>query len=512
MKKAIIIGAGPAGITAAYELLMQTDITPVILEASHEVGGISRTINYKGNRIDIGGHRFFSKSKKVMDWWLRVLPLEQLDEEVIISYQNKHTVLDPGALEGVPGGQMMIRNRLSRILFLGKFFNYPLKLSFDTVKKLGALRIIRIGLSYCKARLFKRKERSLEDFIINRFGKELYLTFFKDYTEKVWGVPCSSISPEWGRQRIKGISLTAALKNALKKKKDGSVDQKNTETSFIEKFLYPKLGPGQLWETALQQVIDKGGRVEFGTRVTAMEHSGGHITKVIAKNEAGEEKIYEADYVISSMPVVDLVNGLGNQVPVEIKTITNGLQYRDFIMIGVLAKKLKARNADGSPISDNWIYIQEKSVIMGRLQLYNNWSPFMVKDENTAWLGLEYFCNEQDRLWTMTDEQLVKLARKELSGINIIDDADFLDAVVIRVPKTYPSYIGTYNEFDRVIKYLDGFPNLFLVGRNGMHKYNNQDHSMLTAMQAVENIKSNITGKENIWAINTDDDYHESDN
>jgi len=511
MKKAIIIGAGPAGITAAYELLLQTGIEPLILEAGADTGGISKTINYKGNRVDIGGHRFFSKSKRVMDWWMNILPVENNGEAIEITYHNQHTTIEPVTTGNAdPEKSMLVRDRLSRILFGGKFFNYPLQLNLQTLRKLGMKRLVRIGFSYTKARLFPIKnERSLEDFFINRFGRELYETFFRDYTEKVWGVPCTSISPEWGRQRVKGLSLTATLLNVFKKKKDNSIAQKDTATSLIEKFLYPKYGPGQLWETALEIVMAKGGGVEYNSKVTGITVSGKRIVAVTTTDGKGLEKEHTGDYFISSMPVVELINSMGIVVPARVKEIANALQYRDFIMVGMLVKKLKATNDDGTPIKDNWIYIQEKKVRLGRLQIYNNWSPYMVKDPNTVWLGLEYFCNVGDELWSRTDGQLVEMAKQEIASINIIGAADFLDATVIRMPKTYPSYVGAYKDFDEIKTFTDQFENLFLVGRNGMHKYNNQDHSMLTAMQAVENIKAGVTGKANIWAINTDDEYHE---
>jgi len=511
MKKAIIIGAGPAGITAAYELLLQTGIEPLILEAGADTGGISKTINYKGNRIDIGGHRFFSKSQRVMDWWMNILPVESNGEAIEITYHNQHTTVKPlTSGDADPEKRMLVRDRLSRILFGGKFFNYPLQLNLETLRKLGMKRLVRIGFSYTKARLFPIKnEKSLEDFFINRFGRELYETFFRDYTEKVWGVPCTSISPEWGRQRVKGLSLTTTLLNTFRKKKDDSIAQKDTATSLIEKFLYPKYGPGQLWETALEKVLEKGGGIEYNAKVTGITVSGKRIVAVTTTDAKGIAKEYTGDYFISSMPIVELINGMGTAVPAPVKEIANALQYRDFIMVGILVKKLKATNDDGTPIKDNWIYIQEKKVKLGRLQIYNNWSPFMVKDPGTVWLGLEYFCNAGDELWSKTDEQLVEMAKQEIVSIDIINSEDFLDATVIRMPKTYPSYVGAYKDFDVIKEFTDEFENLFLVGRNGMHKYNNQDHSMLTAMQAVENIMAGITGKANIWAINTDDEYHE---
>ncbi len=508
MKTAIIIGAGPAGLTAAYELLLQTDIIPVIVEATSDIGGISKTVNYKGNRIDIGGHRFFSKSDRVMNWWLNFLPLDDKEDEVMITYHNKHTEvkIDHKKPED-PENVMLVRNRLSRIYFLKRFFNYPLKLNLDTIKNLGLFRIMRIGASYTWSKLFPIKhEKSLEDFFINRFGNELYKTFFKDYTEKVWGVPCNEIGAEWGAQRVKGLSLTKTLWHAIFKK---NKNNKEVETSLIEKFLYPKYGPGQLWELVAKEVQLRGGKLFLDKKVTRIVAENNKITAVICIDSNGKEETFSGDYFISGMPVKNLVNSLSCEVPANVKEISSGLIYRDFMTVGLLVKKLKIKNPGGEPIKDNWIYVQEKIVKVGRLQFFNNWSPAMVKDAETSWIGLEYFCNEGDELWEMADEELKQFAIKEVDLIGIIDAADVLDSVVIRMPKTYPSYVGSYNRFDEVKKYLNGFENLFLVGRNGMHKYNNQDHSMLTAMQAVENIKNGIVDKNNIWAINTEEEYHE---
>jgi protoporphyrinogen oxidase len=505
MQTAIIIGAGPAGLTAAHEFLSTTNIIPIILEATPDIGGISKTVNYKGNRIDIGGHRFFSKSERVMNWWLNFLPLETNEEEVVISYHNKQTAVKTSNSNNAnPENIMLVRDRLSRIYFLKRFFNYPLKLNFTTIKNLGIIRIFKIGLSYTWRKIFPIKnEKSLEDFFINRFGNELYKTFFKDYTEKVWGVPCNEISAEWGAQRVKGLSLTKTLWHALFKN-TGKV-----ETSLIEKFLYPKYGPGQLWELVAKDIETKGGKILFNKQVIKICTDEKKVTAVICLNEKGKEEIFTADYFISGMPVKNLINGLSCDVPKEVKDITNGLKYRDFISVGLLVKKLKIKNADGTDVKDNWMYIQEKKVKVGRLQLFNNWSPGMINDPNKYWIGLEYFCNEGDELWEMLDNEILKFAQKEIDSIQIIDEEDVLDGVVIRMPKTYPSYIGSYNKFEEVKKYINTFENLFLVGRNGMHKYNNQDHSMLTAMQAVENIKDGNKDKENIWSINTEEDYHE---
>ena len=520
-KTAVIIGAGPAGLTAALELLRRTDIQPIILEADDCVGGISRTINYKGNRIDIGGHRFFSKSDWVMNWWKDILPIEANSEENIeISYQNKkRNVTTSSSVKSHPDDNiMMVRNRLSRIYFLRKFFDYPLKLSPETLKNLGFLRMLEIGSSYMWSQVNQQKpEKSLEDFLINRFGKKLYLTFFKNYTEKVWGVPCHEISAEWGAQRIKGLSISKAIVHALGKlfPKTGDLSQKDTNTSLIERFLYPKFGPGQMWEEVTKQVLAQGGVLHYQHKVCGLSFKEDKIASVEAENSiTGEKQVLNADYVISTMPVRDLIKAMGNIPAHDVKQIAQDLPYRDFMTVGLLVSKMKANTQSASEHAnnmppDNWIYIQEQDVKVGRLQIFNNWSPAMVKDPNTIWLGLEYFCNEGDELWSMADADLKVLGAKELAKIGMIEEADVLDSTVIRMPKAYPAYFGSYTDFDKVRSYLDTIPNLFPVGRNGMHRYNNQDHSMLTAKLAVDNIIAGISCKDNIWAINVDDDYHE---
>jgi protoporphyrinogen oxidase len=525
-KKAIIIGAGPAGLTAAYELLCRSDVIPVILEKSSYMGGISRTVNYKGNRIDLGGHRFFSKSDRVMNWWLEHLPLEgKAGSSQNITYQQQSREIavagagpDPQNTDEV----MLLRKRKSRIYYLRKFFDYPIQLTGKTLVQLGLVRTLRIGLSYMRSMLFPEKEIvNLEQFFINRFGRELYLTFFKDYTEKVWGVPCNKISAEWGEQRIKGLSITKAILHFLKPpmKKTSGFAQKGTETSLIEQFLYPKLGPGQMWEIVARKVIRMGGEILTGFNVSAIHCENEHIRAVSGTDEQGRMQTFEGDYFFSTMPIQELIRSLDTAVPANVREVSDGLLYRDFITVGLLLKKLKIGQDNGQDngqddgsrqlIDDNWIYIQEPDVMAGRLQIFNNWSNYMVADPESVWLGVEYFCYEADDLWKKSDEEMAALAKEELDHIGIIDRNDVLDSTVIRMPKTYPAYFGTYDRFEEVRKYVDGFENLFLVGRNGMHKYNNQDHSMLTAMVAVDNIVAGVKDKSSIWHVNTEMEYHE---
>ena len=519
-KKAIIIGAGPAGLTAAYELLTRTDIIPIILEKSGEIGGISRTTNYKGNRMDMGPHRFFSKSDRVMDWWLKMMPLEAgAGDQTTISYQNKSRNVTPTAAPKDPDRTMLVIQRLTRIYFLRKFFAYPIQLTLDTLRTLGLIRTIRILISFLWIQLFPRKpETSLEDFIINKFGRQLYLLFFKDYTQKVWGIAPSQISAEWGAQRIKGVSLSKAIAGAMKslraKKKGGDLAQKDTETSLIEQFLYPKYGPGSLWEEVARQVKAMGGRIYMHQDVQCIYTHEGKIHSVNTINsQTGQTGAWEGDYFFSTMPVQELIAGMGHSIPAKVREVAAGLQYRDFINVGILLKQLSAAGKNGEvkklELKDNWIYIQERDVKVGRLMIYNNWGSGMIKDPNTTWIGMEYFCNKTDPFWAESDEAIQRFAIQELQQMDLARPEDVLDSTVRRMEKTYPAYFGTYNEFDKIRAYTDTFENLFLVGRNGMHKYNNADHSMLTAMVAVDNIAAGITSKANIWSINTEQEYHE---
>jgi protoporphyrinogen oxidase len=553
-RKAIIIGAGPAGLTSALELLRRTDVQPIILEASGEIGGISRTIRYKGNRMDIGGHRFFSKSDRVMQWWLDLMPpVDAGDGEgptgVTISYQNKSRTLpisasavaepelveiDTRTVEDGPSEHdeaeththlthgpenpdlvMLIRPRKSRIYYLRKFFDYPITLTASTLGNLGLMRTARVGTSYIISRFHQIKpEKSLQDFMINRFGRQLYLTFFKSYTEKVWGTPCEKISAEWGAQRIKGLSLTTAVKHFVKKtfsKPTGTNDlaQKGVDTSLIERFLYPKFGPGQLWEHAADLIVQGGGEIHMGWKAEQIHCEGNRVVSVVSVNEAGERRTDSGEFFFSTMPMRELIQAMDAPVPANVREVSDGLQYRDFITVGLLVDKLKVKEPDGGLLKDTWIYIQEPDVLLGRLQIFNNWSPYLVEDPTKVWIGLEYFCYDTDPLWAMPDDDLKKFAINEVAKIGILDAGDVSDAHVVRVPKTYPAYFGTYERFGELKEYINTFDNLILVGRNGMHKYNNQDHSMLTAMYAVDGIAQGKLDKQGIWEINTEQEYHE---
>lgn len=513
-KVAVIIGAGPAGLTAAYELLEKTDIKPVIFETTKDVGGISKTVTYKGNRMDIGGHRFYSKSRKVVDWWLNILPLQgkPSSDDILLKREVMGSATPDGPDPELTDKVMLLRRRLSRMFFLHTFFDYPLSIKWKNVKVLGMRRMVKMAASYARVKLFPiRKENSLEDFLINRFGRELYFLFFKDYTEKVWGVPCSRINPEWGAQRIKGLTVTKTIRHALKTalSKDRSLEQKDVETSLIEQFLYPKLGAGQLWEEVAERVCHRGGEIQTERRVVGLSVSKGVVTAVTVEDRTTHTLArYECDYVFSTMPVKELIGALSPPPPSRVRQVADGLVYRDFLTVGVLLNKVKMTADERSSLAsggipDNWIYIQERDMKLGRIQIFNNWSPYMVKDPETIWIGLEYFCNENDGLWSLADDVLSRFAIDELIQIGMVDKESVLDTTIVRMKKAYPAYFGSYDDFHIIRGFTDAIENLFLVGRNGMHRYNNMDHSMLTAMSAVDNILNDVRSKENIWLVNT---------
>ncbi|MDD5623347.1 MAG: NAD(P)/FAD-dependent oxidoreductase [Candidatus Peribacteraceae bacterium] len=551
-KVAVIAGAGPAGLTAAYELLKRTDIVPVVCEVTDAIGGIAQTYNYKGNRIDLGGHRFFSKSRRVMDWWFNILPLQgkpaadtvekkhEIDyaAEAIVEYLCPACVPSPRS-SGAPLSHqmgegtgvravfpapdperdhqvMLQRPRLSRIYHRRHFFPYPIAITLTVALRLGIFNTFLIGLSYIKAHLFQiRDETYLDAFFINRFGKRLYETFFKDYTEKVWGIPCSQIRSDWGAQRVKGLSLRRAIVHAVKDllSSDFKKMQEERETTLITRFFYPKFGPGQMWETVAEQVQACGGDLRMRTRVSGVHLTGERVTSVTLENtETGEEEILPCDYFFSSMPIKHLIGMMTPHPPARVVEVAEGLPYRDFLTVGLLLKKLHVQ--DGRKIEasvpDNWIYIQEAGVRVGRVQIFNNWSPYLVADrKHTAWIGLEYFVNEGGDLWIKPDRELIDFGINEMEKIHFLRREDVLDACVLRMPKAYPAYFGSYEQLPVVRDYVRQISNLFLIGRNGMHRYNNQDHSMLTAMHAVDNILEGREDDLNIWEVNIEMVYHE---
>ena len=523
----VIIGGGPAGLTAAWELMKDGgadayDVT--VLEATREFGGISRTVKHNGNRMDIGGHRFFSKDDRIMQWWRDTLPLQgapSYDDRKL----GRHHELEPGGPDPETCDEVMLkRHRVSRIYWNRHFFDYPISLSPNTLKAMGPKLTLEAGFSYLKSMVHKLPEDNLENFYINRFGRKLYSMFFEGYTEKLWGRHPSQISADWGAQRVKGLSITEVLKNAFLKLLPKKQDASKVETSLIEEFWYPKYGPGQLWETVERNCEQAGVHVITDANVVQVRQEGGRIESVVYEDCEGNRTELKADQFISSMPVKDLVNALGAgegaaQVPADMSEIANGLPYRDFVTVGLLVKRLKLRNTTGIPtlgnppiVPDCWIYVQDPGYKVGRLQIFNNWSPYLVKDvDDTVWIGLEYFCEEGDSFWSMSDGEARDFAIQELTRMRVINGPqDVIDAHRERVKKAYPAYFDTYSRMDELVEYLDSFGNLYCVGRNGQHRYNNMDHSMATAMEAVGNIKTGKTSKKNVWSVNTEQSYHES--
>lgn len=506
----VIIGAGPAGLTAARELQQAGETSIVVLESDGYVGGISRTVQHNGNRIDIGGHRFFSKSDWVMEWWQKYLPVQasEIDRLRVLRYRGQEMPVE--AIKIGPAvdenAVMLTRDRLSRIYFNQQFFDYPLKLNAGSLQKLGFKKTILFGFSYVAARIRPiNPEKSLEDFLINRFGRQLYLQFFKEYTEKVWGVPCGEISAEWGAQRIKSLSILKAVAHAAKSA-IGLNGGKAEQTSLIESFIYPKFGPGQMWEAVANRFKAEGGTLHMNAKATNISIENGRVTGVIVSFEDGRKENIPCSYLISTMPVKELVEASSSYWPSEVLAVAKNLQYRDFFTIGLLYEESDLRE----PLKDNWIYIQEPGVNVGRVQIFNNWSPHLVARQGTVWLGLEFFCKDTDEIWNKNDAELIALAQQEIKKIALVKSDVALDAVVLKVPKAYPGYFGdAYKQFDLLKGALDDVENLFLVGRNGMHRYNNQDHSMLTAKEAANQISSGLVDKAKIWSINVDDDYHE---
>ena len=506
MKTAVIIGAGPAGLTAAYELHQKSkDWKVIVVEATDVIGGISRTVVCGNCRIDIGGHRFFSKSKKINDLWSQLMPLQgKPSKDDLILGRPAHLEPDgpdPETEENV----MLYRHRVSRIYYLRHFFDYPISIKPATFAAMGLVRTVKAGCSYLHSALFKREEKSLEDFYINRFGKVLYSMFFEDYTEKLWGVHPSKISPEWGAQRVKGLSLWKALLNIFIPKNGPK------ETSLIEEFTYPKRGPGQLWELLADRLRNEGVEVRMNTSAIGINDDQGKITSVVLSDGS----TIPCDAVFSTMPLKDLV-AASDTAPDDVKRIAADLPYRDFITVGLLVDKLALKNTTkiktvNDIVPDTWIYIQEREVRIGRIQIFNNWSPYMVDDVTKhVWIGLEYFCSEGDKFWTMEDEAFISMAIKELHQIGILsEDAPIHKSVRIKMPKAYPAYFGSYAEFGKVREWLDSLSNLYCIGRNGQHRYNNMDHSMLCAIEAVRALFGE-TDKAAIWNVNTEKDYHES--
>lgn len=515
-EKVVIIGAGPAGLTMAYEILKngQDKYEVVILEETSDIGGISKTVRYNGNRMDIGGHRFFSKDERVMNFWKDLMPIQgkdSIDDKIL---NRKKQLAEGGPDPEKEDNVMLLRHRVSRIYYLKKFFEYPISMKPETFKNMGFGRTMKAGFSYLKTILVKREEKSLEDFYINRFGKVLYSMFFEKYTEKLWGRHPSEISADWGAQRVKGISISAVIKDMFHKL-FGNKNKNNTETSLIEEFWYPKYGPGQLWETLAKEIEKLGGTIKKGYKVEHINFKDGKILSVDCEVN-GKIETVKGDIFASSMPMNDLVAGFeGIDVPQNIRDIVKGLPFRDFITVGLLVDKLNLENKTdiktlGNIVPDCWIYVQEPQVKMCRIQIFNNWSPYLVKDvQHKVWIGLEYTCSEGDKYWNMSDKEFIDFAVDELVSMNIINKDQVEDAHREKIKKAYPAYFDTYKDIDKLIEFINKIDNLYCIGRNGQHRYNNMDHSMVTGMEAANNIITGKKTKENIWNVNTDKEYHE---
>lgn len=515
MKKALIIGAGPAGLTAAYELLTKAnDIEVTVLEESDAFGGISKTVNYKGNRMDMGGHRFFSKIPEVNAWWDQMLPMQGAPTYDDIVLKREMPIEKGGPDPEKEDRVMLTRHRVSRIYFDAKFYDYPISLKLETLKNMGFVNTMKVGFSYLHAMIHKLPEDNLENFYINRFGRKLYSMFFEYYTENLWGRHPSEIDASWGAQRVKGLSIVAIIKDVfgkIFKKKNRKV-----ETSLIEQFKYPKLGPGQLWDVTAEEVMKKGGTILKNAKVTKIHKDENNKLTGLTYEKDGQEFELTGDYIISSMPVRDLVGGM-NDVPAEPARIAAGLPYRDYMTLGVLVPKINLVNKTNiktisNIVPDCWVYVQDRNVKVGRFQIYNNWSPYMIRDlEHTVWIGLEYFVNEGDEYWQMTEEEFAKLGIEEMIKLGLISSKDeVLDVHMEKVKKAYPAYFDTYDEMDQLVEYLSSIENLYCVGRNGQHRYNNIDHSMVTSFETVKNILSGTKDKKNIWSVNTEQEYHEA--
>ncbi len=517
-KNVVIIGAGPAGLACALGLSEDPSFNIIIIEKLKTIGGLSRTVEWNGNRMDLGGHRFFTKSDRVMQIWKEILPIQgkpskdDILTERFKSMEYEKDGPDPEKEDRV----MLIRKRISRIYFEKKFYDYPLTLNIDTLKNLGLLRISKIAFSYLKAKALPKQEINLENFFINRFGYELYSIFFKDYTKKVWGFYPSAMKAEWGVQRVKGLSITTLIKDMILNSLSASYSKtKKIETTLIRKFYYPKYGPGQMWDEIAKTLKKRGVKIITGVDIKSIDIENEKVKKISFYDRITETLLnIDVDYLVSSAAIKDSIS-LFNKVPQEIESVVSSLFYRDFITAGLLFKKMKIKDTTDEKtingiIPDNWIYLQDKDVVSGRLQIFNNWSPYLVKDLSNVWVGFEFFCNEGDELWSLKDDEIIKIAIEDGEKTQIFSREDFIGGTVIRCHKAYPAYFGEgYENLSKIKDYLNSIKNFYSIGRNGMHRYNNMDHSFLSGLVASDLIKESSSDKQKIWQINTESEYLE---
>ena len=514
MKQVLIIGAGPAGLTAAYELLKHGGYQVTVLEATDRIGGISQTVRCGNELMDIGGHRFFSKDEHILAWWDHIMPLQGAP-----SLDDKKTSRAVTLTQGGPDPEqtdrvLLMRSRVSRIYYKQTFFDYPVSLSWKTLKNMGVLTSLQVGGSFLWATLHRRPNDNMENYFINSFGKKLYSMFFEGYTEKLWGRHPREIDASWGKQRARGLSIFGIFKDLLQKVFLTKAQRpKNIE---VEEFRYPKYGPGQMWETVAEEILAMGGKICKNCKVTGIHTVDGKVIS-LQVNENGVISNLPTDAVFSSMPIKDLIISM-NDVPQDVSRIATGLPYRDYVIVGLVVDRLNLKNETslktlGDIVPDCWIYVQDPDVKLGRIQIFNNWSPYLVSDpENTVWIGLEYFCSEGDDFWNMSEEECTAYAIKELTQMGLIDSTTCVkQSHREQVKKAYVAYFDTYDEIGKVITYLNSFENLYSIGRNGQHRYNNMDHAMMTAFEAVENfVNGGTTPKDKIWSVNSEQEYHET--
>ena len=517
-KNVVIIGAGPAGLSTAYKLLKSSDKYDVtILENSKTVGGISKTIEFDGYKIDTGIHRFFTKNEEVNKLWNEVLKTQSKPayDDIILNRKKEY---DKNGIDPEKEDKCFLKkDRYTSIYYNNKFYDYPVKLNIKTITNMGLLTFIRAGFSYLKTAILKKKEKNLENFYINRFGKVLYKMFFESYTEKVWGLHPSKISADWGKQRVKGLSIRKIVKEYIKKLFHLK-NNTNTETSLIDSFIYPKLGSGQVYEEMANTITKLGGKIIYEVNIKEINIKNNNINKIIYLKDNKKETI-ECDICVSSMPIKNLFESLKNiNIPKTVYNSAVSLPYREFMSVGLVVAKFNMNSNSkiktiNNIIPDSWIYIQDASVKMGRLQVYNNWSPYMFnkKEEinDRVMFTLEYFCSKNDKYWNMSDNEFIDFAISEAEKLNIIKKENVINSVRIKVDKAYPAYFGTYKDINKIKKYINNnINNLYCIGRNGQHRYNNMDHSILTGLRTVDAIMNKIT-KEEVWNVNVEQEYHE---